>query len=260
MKQRSIIRGGDVGGKTAEANKDLGGVFSYLDKEKLEKTSAPQVNATTSGDPAVTIFQGKVIDAVLETAINTDLPGNLRAIVSRDIYAEAGDEVMLPKGSRLVGTYNTDVKRGQARVYIIWNRVIRPDGIDVAIASPGVDPLGRAGVQGEVDNKYMEIFGNSILMSALTVAFAAGTEAVTDSEGTQQTSNTNGTTTVTGTNTDVAVQEAVKNFGRVGKDFVEDYLQIRPTVTVDQGTKIKVFVNRDLIFPPGALQKVNVVR
>lgn len=261
VKQRGIVKGdGARPSDTATANQEMGGIFTYLDKEQLKKTAAPQVEATTSGDPEVTIFQGKVIDAVLETAINTDLPGNLRAIVSRDIYAEAGKDVMIPKGSRLVGTYNTDVKRGQARVYIIWNRVIRPDGVDVAVGSPGIDPLGRAGMGGEVDNKYMEIFGNSVLMSALTVAFAAGTEAVTDSNGTEQTSNSNGTTTVTGTNTDIAVQESVKGFNRVTKDFVDDYLNVRPTITVDQGTKVKVFVNRDLIFPPASLRKVNVLK
>ena len=226
----------------------------------MKKTGASQVEATTSGDPATTIFQGKVIDAVLETAINTDLPGNLRAIVSRDIYSEEGNQVMVPKGSRLVGTYNADVKRGQARVLIIWNRVIRPDGVDVAIASPGIDTLGHSGMAGDVDNKYLEVFGNAALLSTLTVAFAEISDSATGSKGTQTATAANGTTTTSQTNVDTATQDAVQNFTGVAKGFLDNYLQVRPTITVDQGTKIKVFVNRDLIFPPGALHQTKVLQ
>jgi type IV secretion system protein VirB10 len=229
-------------------------------QEALKKTAAPQVEVTISGDPATTIFQGKMIDAVLETAINTDLPGNLRAIVSRDIYAEEGNEVMIPKGSRLVGTYNTEVKRGQARVLIIWNRVIRPDGVDVAIASPGVDSLGRSGMAGDVDNKFLEVFGNSVLLSSLSVAFAYGTETVTGSEGTTETRNQDGSRTVSGTNVDSAVKGSVDNFTSTAKGFIGDYAELRPTITVDQGAKLKVFVNRDLIFPDAARSQVKVLR
>ena len=114
---------------------------------------------------------------MLETAINTDLPGTLRAIVSRDVFAESGKEVMIPKGSRIIGTYNTGISRGQRRVMIVWTRLIRPDGLDIEIGSPGVDSLGRAGVEGDVDNKYAEIFSAAILTSVVTIGAATAAES-----------------------------------------------------------------------------------
>lgn len=195
----------------------------------------------------VTIAQGKIIDAVLENAINTDLPGPLRAIVSRDVYAESGRDVMIPKGTRLIGAYNTAVRRGQVRVFVIWTRLIRPDGIDMMIGSPAIDGLGRAGVEGMVDNKFTEMFSAALLTSIISIGVAAGAEAVT-SEGTTTTSNGNGTTT-TGTAAATAASGAVGTVGNVGRDIVNTFLDLRPTITVDQGTIVNVFVNKDLTFP-----------
>ena len=143
---------------------------------------------------------------------------------------------------------------------IMWNRIIRPDGVDIAIASPGIDPLGHAGMPGDVDSKYLEVFGNAALLSTLTVAFAEASDQITGSKGTQTATAANGTTTTSQTNTDAAVQEAVQNFSGVAKGFVDSYLQVRPTITVDQGTKVKVFVNHDLVFPPGALRQIKVLQ
>src|SRR5258706_16008318 len=84
-------------------------------------------------------LQGKMIDAQLETAINTDLPGQIRAIVSKPLYAEQGQEALVTPGSRLNGVYNTAVSKGQGRVFGIWNRVIRPDGIEISIDSGGTE-------------------------------------------------------------------------------------------------------------------------
>ncbi len=140
----------------------------------------------------MTIAQGKIVDAVLETAVNTDLPGEMRAIVSRDVFAESGRQIMIPKGSRLIGTYNTSVARGQARVMIIWTRLIRPDGLDIAIGSGGVDALGRAGVEGSVDNKYAEIFSAAMLTSVLDIGVAVAVDALSNQGST--TTNANGTT------------------------------------------------------------------
>ncbi|MEK6734195.1 MAG: TrbI/VirB10 family protein, partial [Pseudomonadota bacterium] len=112
----------------------------------------PSISATYIGDMQRVIAQGKVIDAVLETAINTDLPGTLRAVVSNDVFSESGKNVLIPRGSRLVGTYASNVTFGITRVQIAWSRVIRPDGIDIKIASPSIDNLGRTGTEGKVDD------------------------------------------------------------------------------------------------------------
>ncbi len=211
-------------------------------------TPTEKVTATIVNNLGMTILQGKIINAVLETAINTDLPGTLRAIVARDTYAESGRDVLIPKGSRLIGTYSTDVKNGQRRVMIIWQRLIRPDGVDILIGSPAVDGLGRAGVKGDVDNKFAEIFSASLLTSAITLGAAVGADALLPAQ-------TNSTTTTTPegnqiTNATPAQQSAAQaDLGSHGKDIVNKLINLAPTVTVDQGTLINVFVNKDLTFP-----------
>jgi type IV secretion system protein VirB10 len=211
----------------------------------LDHTNTEEVRATKMGPLYSTIGQGKVIDVVLETAINTDLPGMLRAVIARDVYAETGRNILIPKGSRLIGSYAADIRRGQRRVLIIWKRVMRPDGVDIAIDSPATDPLGRAGVAGIVDNRYMEMFGNAFLVSAVSIGVAAAAGSSTIS---QTTNGGNGSTTQQGTSTALAAQGAVGMIGQVAQNALGQ-LATQPTITVDQGTLVKVFVNHDLRFP-----------
>ena len=226
-----------------------GGVEGGTEKTGIGKPTSVQVDATLAGNPIDMIAQGKIIDSVLETAINSDLSGILRAVVSRDVYAEAGKRILIPKGSRLVGSYDVTVKRGQSRVFIVWNRVLRPDGIDVVITSPGSDQLGRAGVEGNVDDRYLDVFSNAILFSSMTVAFAYGAEKAIDSEGLSEKENTSGSVTTSGKPSDIAVVEAIDDFGDVVKKVATEVVDLRPTITIDQGTPMKVFVNKDLLFP-----------
>ena len=218
--------------------------------QSIEETNAETVEATKVSNLDRTIIQGKIIEAVLETAIDSTLPGQIRAIVSHDTYAEAGRSILIPKGSRLVGVYNANVKKGQARVYIIWTRVIRPDGVDVAINSPGIDSLGRAGMEGDVDNKYFETFSTAIFTSSLDIGIAALGDALFGNQ--QQTTTTGGGgTTTTSSPTATAMQTAVQTIGEVGKSIVGSTLNLQPTIYIDQGEKINIFVNKDLVFPYG---------
>lgn len=214
----------------------------------VSETSAQRVYAGKIEDLANTIAQGKLIHIVLETAIDSVLPGPIRGIVSHDVYAEAGREILIPKGSRLIGTYNTALKRGQGRVFIIWNRVIRPDGIDMFIDSSGVDSLGRAGLDGDVDNKYLNIFSAAIMTSSLDIGVAALGDALFGNQQTTTTNNGSGSTT-TQSPTSAAMQQAVQSIGSVGQNIVSSFLNLSPEIFVDQGTPMEVFVNRDLIFP-----------
>ncbi len=218
----------------------------------LKASGADKTTATRLSNLSTTIAQGKIVDAVMETAVNTDLPGTLRAIVSRDVYAESGREVMIPKGSRMIGTYNTGILRGQRRVLIIWTRLIRPDGLDIEIGSPGIDQLGRGGVEGIVDNKYSEIFSAALLTSVFNIGVAVATNDLISNQGVTTTTNGNGTTT-TGTAAATSAAGAVTNLGNVSRDVVNTFLDVRPTITIDQGTRVNVFVNQDLIFPSALL-------
>jgi type IV secretion system protein VirB10 len=220
---------------------------SSFARNAVRASAADKATATKLTRLSSTIAQGKIIDAVMETAINTDLPGPLRAIVSRDIYAESGRDIMIPKGSRLIGTYNSSVTRGQVRVLVIWTRLIRPDGLDIAIGSPGIDALGRAGVEGIADNKFTEIFTGAFLTSVVSIGVGLAADAVDDTQSTT-TTGSNGTTSTSTAGND-AVRGGVATMGAASQRIVDSLINTKPTITVDQGTRVNVFVNRDLEFP-----------
>ena len=91
------------------------------------------------------IPQGSIVSAVMETALNSDLPGYARALVTKDVLSFDGSAVLIPAGSRIIGEYNSGVAQGASRIFIVWIRLIRPDGVSIALGSPAVDELGRGG-------------------------------------------------------------------------------------------------------------------
>jgi type IV secretion system protein VirB10 len=171
-------------------------------------------------NPKTTVPQGALIAAVLETAINSDLPGFARAVVSRDVLSFDGTKVLIPRGSRLIGQYRSEVAIGQSRAFVVWTRLLRPDGVSVQLASPATDTLGRAGLAGKVDRHYLQRYGPALLSTAVSAALdnRQSNQLVI---GTAQNSAGSG----------LASGEAIK-----------------PTVIVKQGTAIQVFVARDLDF------------
>jgi type IV secretion system protein VirB10 len=257
-KANSLVLGGGAGGvkgeagasgdkaAAAKAEKDKSSFLGFDEGSfgggQLAKTSAPQIKATYIGRLDSLIAQGKVIYAVLETAINTDLPGTLRAIITRDVYAESGKAVLIPKGSRVVGEYQTQIKSGQNRVGIMWKRLIRPDGVDLQFDSPGVDQLGRSGVQGFLDNKFWLQIGAAVLTSYIVPALAAKIGGVDDKAITP--------TTTQGQAGSSQLQQSTQQFQQIAKDVIQKSISSEPTITIDQGTRINIFVNKDIIFPP----------
>lgn len=213
-------------------------------------TKADKVKATHIGNLNLIIAQGRIIQATLETAINTDLPGPIRAIVSRDIYGEAGDFPLIPKGSRLIGQYNSNILAGQSRVYVMWTRVIRPDGVDIAIGSPLIDQIGQAGIGGFVDNKFREMFSRAVLASVFSIAVAYGVEQVSDDNTNTTTSSpTTGFFSQSGGTASSATVNSLNRLGSTTASFISRFINVKPTILVDQGSRVMVFVNRDLIFP-----------
>ena len=177
-----------------------------------------------------TITEGTVIAGVLETAINSDLPGMVRALTAADVYGHDGTELLIPKGSRLVGRYQSDIRRGQVRIFILWNRILRADGTSILINSPGTDPLGRGGLEGDVDTHFLRIFGAAVLLSILDGGLEVAVEAARGS----------------GDRTTIIQNDSGLN--RAGEIALHDALRIQPTIHVDQGTRISILVARDLDF------------
>lgn len=212
-------------------------------------SQAERVSATHIGNLHRIIAQGRIIQATTESAINTELPAPIRAIVSRDVYGEAGTAPLIPKGSRLIGQYNTELLGGQSRVYVMWTRVIRPDGVDVMINSPLVDQIGQAGIGGQVDTKFQQIFSRAVLASVVTIGVAIGSDEITGGGQTSTTNSAIGGTSQSGDGATTATVNALNRLGSTTDSFLQQYLNLGPSILVDQGTPVNVFVNRDLIFP-----------
>lgn len=172
-----------------------------------------------------TVPQGTLIPAVLETAFDSTRPGFARAIVSRDVAGFDGRQVLIPRGSRLVGEYRSEVAPGQKRALVNWTRLIRPDGVTIGIGSPATDPLGRGGVRAKVNNHFFERFAAAILQSALDV-------------GVNLASRPSSRTVI------VALPSAAQG----GASQLIQPVQVTPTLTVPPGTSISIFVARDLDF------------
>lgn len=140
------------------------------------------VRAEQLADPSRTIVQGTMLEGVLETAINTDLPGAIRAVLTEDVVSYDGSTTLLPRGSRLIGTYGSSVKIAQRRALIAWNRAVTPAGTSVALGGIGADALGRSGQTGHVDTHFWERFGSAALISVFGLAPQLATNDQTDEE------------------------------------------------------------------------------
>ncbi|MEI9411537.1 TrbI/VirB10 family protein [Mesorhizobium salmacidum] len=200
--------------------------------------------------PSHTVVQGTIISAVLETAIDTELPGNIRAQVIEPVFSFDGSRILLPAGTSLIGTFSNRVDVEQKRVLIAWNRAVTPDGQSIALGSTGADLLGRAGTEGNVDNRYVKKIGAAVLISAIT-ALPSIIPGLTSSN---KSSREGGATINIGGagsgNSDAGGQTASKIAGALsdqGEDILNKYLSLPPIVRVPQGEEIRVFVNQDLI-------------
>lgn len=124
------------------------------------------------GNSDYLLARGKVLDAILETAINTNFGGEVRAVISRDVYSSSGRAILIPKGSRVFGAYTNTVDQTYGKIEIMWSRIDLPSGYSLNISAPAVDHLGRPGIIGRLDNKQMEKIGQAVMASALNVVLA----------------------------------------------------------------------------------------
>ena len=181
---------------------------------------------------------GFVIPATLISGINSDLPGQIVAQVSQDVYDTAtGKFKLVPQGSRLVGAYSSSVAYGQSRVLVAWQRIVFPDGKALDLGSmPGADGAGYAGFKDEVHNHYVRIFGSALLMSGV-VASAAYSQ------------NRNPSNTPTAPTAGSALSEALgQQLGQATAQMISKNLNIAPTLEIRPGFRFNVIVVKDLTF------------
>lgn len=186
---------------------------------------AQKARATRTGNRTFLVAQGTIIQAVLETALDSTQAGQVRALVSRDVRNTKGDIILIPKGSRLYGDYKADMSTGQKRANVFWSRLLRPDGVAINLDSPATDELGRAGIGGQVNTHFLERFGSALLQSTLDIGVIAATRQISDSS------------------VILALPSSVQ--GATSQLIPPP---AKPTLRVKQGTRISVFVARDLDF------------
>lgn len=211
---------------------------------KLAFVNASADRRTTSLDriaaPASSyvVQAGNVIPASLITGIRSDLPGQITAQVTENVFdSPSGRFLLIPQGARLIGTYDSQVAFGQSRVLLGWTRLIMPNGRSITLErQPGADAAGYSGLEDQVDNHWKELLG----AAALSTLLAVGTEVNSGADV---------------NNTNSALIQALRrgagdSANQVGQQLVRRNLNIQPTLTIRSGFPVRVIVNRDLVLEP----------
>lgn len=243
-----LFLGGATGALIRDAVAEVGGAAVSEESEKDKPTVAASRRKFMAGggqaafesehhivspSSAFVVQAGAVIPAALITAIRSDLPGQITAQVTQNIYdSPTGRILLIPQGARLVGEYDSEVLAGQSRVLLAWDRLIFPGGRSIRLErQPGADATGAAGLEDKVDNHWGRMLRASLISSLLGV----GTEVVSggDSELVR------------------ALRNGVEDgSNEVGKRVVERELSVPPTLTVRPGFAFRVVVTQDLILEP----------
>jgi type IV secretion system protein VirB10 len=182
-----------------------------------------------------TLWSGTVIPAVLVTGINTDLPGDVMARVSENVYdSMTGKHLLIPQGTVVMAKYNSSISYGQGRVQIVWNELTRPDGYHVNLGGMnGVDSEGRAGQDGVYSENLFQYLKAAGIITMFTMANAEVSRAMEADTANQDV---------------IAANQAI--ISQLAGDVMSRALNIQPTITIKSGTKINVMLNKAVYFPP----------
>lgn len=226
------VEKGQLGTSTNTTNSALAGLDAnsqFMNSQNDIST----VSAKRLPHPNLTVPAGEMIPATLETAINSDLPGMVRAITTRDVYSLTGSNILIPRASTLVGQFNASVVDGQTRVMVVWDRVQMANGVIVTLDSPGTDRMGRSGQGADFINRhFFERFGTSALLSVMGAYTAMG------GVGNQNEFNSAS-----------QYRMAMSNsFQQASGQSLEGSMGIKPTLSINQGADINIFVAHDLDF------------
>ncbi|TPJ61077.1 TrbI/VirB10 family protein [Mesorhizobium sp. B2-7-1] len=206
--------------------------LSFLSAAADRRTVAPD-HVAPPASPYV-LQAGAVIPAALITGIRSDLPGQISAQVTENVYdSPTGRSLLIPQGTRVIGQYDSGIGPGQRRVLLVWNRLIFPDGRSIVLErQPGADPGGYAGLEDGVDYHWGELFKAAALSTVLSVGGQAGSSDQ-DSEIVR-----------------ALRSGASDSVSQVGQQVVQRQLAIAPTLTIRPGFPVRVLVTRDLALEP----------
>ncbi|EAH5216539.1 conjugal transfer protein TrbI, partial [Campylobacter jejuni] len=223
-----------LGGLDTNANKDAQGQQflsqkndnGYLKHSKQKPLSPYEIKA------------GWNIPAVLITGVNSDLPGQILAQVTQNVYdTSTGKYLLIPQGTKVVGAYSSNIIYGQSRLLVAWNKLIFPNGDTLNIDSmQGTSQDGYTGFEDEVDNHYFRIFGSAFLLSSITAGIALSDNSSTNGE--KETAS------------DKAISQAIQQMGQVASEMIRKNMNVSPTLKIRPGYKFNIFVTKDIILEP----------
>ena len=189
-------------------------------------------------NPNTLLLRGTYIRCVLESRVITDVPGYTSCVVTEPVYSVNGKRLLLPRGSKVMGSYNSDAIIGE-RAAIVWDRITTPTGMDVNMRSPGADMLGSAGNPGHYSAHWAQRISSALLISLLSDAFKyAGAK-----NGPQETAVVNGAIYQNPYESNTA-----RTMERLANMALDRNMARPPTVTINQGTILNVYVARDVDF------------
>ena len=199
----------------ASGSRDAAGRDFVQSGREAAKVEASQVIA----HPSNTVLQGTLIEATLENAVDSSLPGQLTAIVTRPVWSFDQAQVLIPAGSRLFGEYSSEVAIGQGRILVAWTRLVTPDGQSVQMEAFGGDAQGRSGITGRVNARFVQRFGSAALISLLGAAPAIAAASYSDK-----------------ISSDTA-EKIGKDLGSATGSAVDAYTSLPPIITVAPGRR-----------------------
>ena len=203
----------------------------------VENANAGTVAQLEPAESPYTLNAGTVIPGLLITGINSELPGQIVGQVSRPVYdSRTQREVLIPRGSRLIGTYDNQIAAGQGRLLVAWTRIIFPDGRSMRL--PGLalaDNAGQSGAKDKVDNHWRRVFGNALLLSAIS----AGVQLSQPSQATVLSTPSPG---------QVAAAAVGQELSNVALEILRRGMDVAPTITIRAGQPFNVFLSGDLTF------------
>jgi type IV secretion system protein VirB10 len=192
----------------------------------------PAIRANLLPDMDFLLKQGTVVPCVLKTGIDTTLPGIVLCNVTDDVYSANGKSLLIERGATVFGEQTTSLKNGQARTFVMWNRLDNADGVSIKIGSPAADRMGFSGIPGYVDNHFWERFGNALLVSMILDYSDAVADRIQDQPA--------GDTLVLD-NTRQATES-------IAVEILRSSGNIPPTLIVNPATVINIMVSKDISF------------
>ncbi|MCB1970012.1 MAG: TrbI/VirB10 family protein [Geminicoccaceae bacterium] len=221
------LAGLDPGGQPATQDRNAAFLGGPVDRQ----TVAPD-RVAPPASPYI-LQAGAVIPAALITGIRSDLPGQITAQVTENVYdSPTGSLLLIPQGTRIIGQYDDGVGFGQRRVLLVWNRLILPGGRSIVLERlPGADASGYAGLEDGVDHHWWDV----MKAAGLSTLLGIGTELASDSEDRLIRAIRDG---------------AQDTINQAGQQIVQRQLQVAPTLTIRPGFPVRIIVTRDLVIEP----------